>query len=149
MERTLRDKLPGGEFTNVSVAHSGRMRAIKEKGNKSTEARVRALLVRAGVRGWTLHPPGLPGKPDFLFPEDLLVIFVDGCYWHGCPRCGHVPRVNRPYWSAKLAGNQRRDRDNVGKLRDAGYRVLRVWEHELLQGLAGPWLETLKELLCR
>jgi DNA mismatch endonuclease (patch repair protein) len=149
MERSLRKKLPGGKFENVSTAHSGRMRAIKEKGNKSTEIRMRALLVRGGVRGWKLHPKGLPGKPDFLFTQARLILFVDGCYWHGCPQCGHVPNVNRPYWSAKIKGNQRRDRENTRKLQEAGYRVLRVWEHELLAGTAGPWLETLKGLLSR
>src|SRR5262249_41513821 len=109
MERALREKLVGGNFGDVSAAHSGRMRAIKEKGNKSTEKRLRAILVRAGVRGWKMHPPGLPGKPDFLFPEARVVVFVDGCYWHGCAECGHIPNVNRPYWSAKIEGNQRRD----------------------------------------
>lgn len=131
MERALRDKLQGGKFEGVPPGHSGRMRAIKGRGNKSTELRLRAKLVRAGVRGWRLHPPGLPGKPDLLFPNDRLVVFVDGCYWHGCPCCQRPRKVNRDYWVAKIEGNQRRDAANTQTLRDAGYRVLRIWEHEL------------------
>jgi DNA mismatch endonuclease (patch repair protein) len=134
MERALREKLPGGKFENVPPSHSGRMRAIRAKGAKSTERRLRALLVGAGVRGWKLHPAGLPGKPDFLFPDARLVVFVDGCYWHGCPQCGYAPTVNRPYWSAKIAGNAARDRRNTAKLVEAGLRVLRLWEHELAEG---------------
>src|SRR5262245_61459452 len=130
MERRLKDLLPDGSFGTVSAEHSGRMKAIRHQGNKSTERRARAILVRAGIRGWLLHPIGLLGKPDFVFPAALVVIFVDGCYWHGCPRCGHTPNKNRPYWSAKILGNKRRDRRNTRRLTAAGYRVLRVWEHE-------------------
>ncbi len=147
MERALRDKLPGGSFGNVPTAHTGRMRAIRSTGSKSTERRLRAILVRAGIRGWKMQPPGLPGKPDFLFHEARVILFVDGCYWHGCPQCGHVPNVNRPYWSAKLAGNQRRDRANTKKLEEAGYRVLRIWEHELLPEQPRTFLAMLRALL--
>jgi DNA mismatch endonuclease (patch repair protein) len=146
MERRLRATLPGGEFKNVTEAHSARMGRIKYKGNKSTERRLRAQLVRAGVRGWVMHPDKLPGKPDLLFPELKLVVFADGCYWHGCPACGHIPNVNRPYWSAKIQGNKDRDVRNVAALVSQGYRVLRVWEHELKQGSA--WLARLREMLA-
>lgn len=147
MERALKEKLEGGTFGKVSPAHSGRMRAIKEKGSKSTERRLRAILVGAGIRGWRMHPKGLPGKPDFHFPASRVLLFVDGCYWHGCSACGHIPTVNRPYWSAKIAGNQRRDRENTRKLEEAGNRVIRVWEHELLPGKSRPFLERLRVLL--
>jgi DNA mismatch endonuclease, patch repair protein len=137
MERALRDLLDDGTFGAVPAPHSGRMKAIREKGNKSTEKRLRALLVRAGLRGWVMHPKGLAGKPDFLFRDANLIVFVDGCYWHGCPRCSHAPGVNKKYWSAKIEGNRRRDARNTRALKAAGYRVLRVWEHELLPATAG------------
>jgi DNA mismatch endonuclease (patch repair protein) len=146
MERSLREKLVNGSFGDVPASHSRRMAAIRATGARSTEKRIRALLARAGVRGWKLHPPGLPGKPDILFPAARLVLFVDGCYWHGCPRCGNVPRVNRPYWSAKLEGNRRRDERNNALLVEQGYRVLRVWEHELAEG--SDWLTRLRALLA-
>ena len=74
---------------------------------------------------WKVHPRGVVGKPDFLFPEQRLAVFVDGCFWHGCPKCGHVPTANNPYWKAKIEGNQRRDREYDRRLQDEGLRVLR------------------------
>jgi DNA mismatch endonuclease Vsr len=130
----LRALLPDGSFGDVPAAHSSRMRSIKEKGAKSTERRLRAILVGAGIRGWSMHPKDLPGKPDFIFPAAHLVVFCDGCYWHGCPQCAHRRTVNRNYWSAKIEGNRSRDREVGRKLNAAGFRVLRVWEHELVPG---------------
>jgi DNA mismatch endonuclease (patch repair protein) len=147
MERALREKLEGGTFQNVPVGHSGRMRAIKDRGNKSTEARIRAKLVRAGIRGWRMHPEGLPGKPDILFPRQRVVVFVDGCYWHGCPCCVRPRKVNSGYWTAKIEGNRRRDANNTRKLEEQGYRVVRVWEHELKEPGAGDWLHGLREAI--
>ena len=133
MERALRDTLDGGTFQDVPASHSGRMRAIKDRGNKSTEARIRAKLVQAGIRGWRLHPPGLAGKPDILFPVERLIVFVDGCYWHGCLCTARPRKVNVAYWSAKIEGNRRRDQRNTQSLEAAGYTVLRIWEHELAE----------------
>ena len=148
MERSLRATLLRGTFGQVPAAHSRRMRAIKERGAKSTERRLRAMLVRAGLCGWQMHALGLPGKPDFVFPSARLVIFCDGCYWHGCRRCAHHRTVNRRYWSAKIKGNQRRDRRNNRRLTQAGLRVLRIWEHELSVGDSGRVIARLKKLLA-
>jgi DNA mismatch endonuclease Vsr len=131
MERKLKEKLANGEFEGQTPGNTKRMRAIKAKGNKSTEVRLRSMLARARVRGWKVHPKGVVGKPDFVFPEHRLAVFVDGCFWHGCPQCGHVPKANNLYWKAKIEGNQRRDLRNDQKLQEHGFRVLRVWEHEL------------------
>jgi DNA mismatch endonuclease, patch repair protein len=146
MDKALREKLPNGRFENVHPSNSRRMRAIREKGNRSTERRFRALLVRAGIRGWQLHPKGMIGKPDFVFQGRQVVIFVDGCFWHGCPQCGHVPTVNKPYWSAKIERNQSRDREYDRRLQELGFRVLRIWEHELEAG-AHECIQKLKDLL--
>jgi DNA mismatch endonuclease (patch repair protein) len=131
MERRLLEALECGRFQGGTAGNSRRMRAVRSTGNKSTEVRFRALLVRAGVKGWKLNPKGLPGKPDFLFPAARVVVFLDGCYWHGCPRCGHVGQVNRRYWSQKIQGNRDRDARNILRLEADGYLVLRFWEHEL------------------
>ena len=96
MERKLKEKLVNGQFEGQTPVNSKRMKAVKGKGNKSTEVRFRSMLVRARVRGWKVHPRGIVGKPDFFFPEHRLAVFVDGCFWHGCPRCGHVPKANNP-----------------------------------------------------
>lgn len=77
------------------------------------------------------HDPQLPGKPDFVIPSLKLIIFVDGCFYHGCPSHGHVPKSNTAYWKTKIERNTRRDAANRRKLRAMGYAVWRFWEHEL------------------
>ena len=104
------------------------MRAIKSCGNRTTERRLRGLLVRARLRGWTLETPAGIGSPDFIFLRARIAVFVDGCFWHGCPRCGHVPKTNSAYWTAKIGRNRRRDRRIGRAARAAGYKVVRIWE---------------------
>jgi len=71
------------------------------------------------------------GRPDFVFPARRLAVFVDGCFWHGCPRHGTMPKGNRSFWRAKITRNRERDREVGAELRRLGWKVLRVWEHEL------------------
>jgi DNA mismatch endonuclease (patch repair protein) len=146
MEKSLQQKLLRGQFGNVDSGHSGRMRQIRSKGNRSTEVRFRAMLIRAGVCGWRMHPKGVPGKPDFFFEACQVAVFVDGCYWHGCPKCSHTVRVNSPYWEAKIKGNQRRDRKNGRLMYRQGLRVLRIWEHQIA-GEPGRCIERLRRML--
>ena len=108
------------------------MSRIRKRGSRSTERRLRAYLARSGVRGWRMHADDLPGKPDFYFPEPRVAVFVDGCFWHTCPRCKiRRPRSNEAYWGPKLERNRRRDRTVSSALRRRGWLVLRIWEHEL------------------
>jgi DNA mismatch endonuclease, patch repair protein len=106
------------------------MSAIRGKGNKSTEERLRKLLKEQGIKGWRCHLP-FPGRPDFCFPKFHLAIFVDGCYWHGCPACFKLPKQNTTFWAEKIARNRTRDRRNTRKLRSEGWSVMRIWEHSL------------------
>lgn len=131
MERSLRAKLPGGKFKGVSTLRSKTMSAVKGSGNRTTEIRFRFALVRSGIRGWTMHELYLPGKPDFFFSEERLAIFVDGCFWHGCRKCGHIPRTRSAFWRAKIRRNRKRDRDAEVELRSRGIKTLRFWEHQL------------------
>ncbi len=133
MERALRKTLPDGKFVGVSAQRSERMRAVRGRGNKTTEGRLRSALMRAGLRGWTLGPREIPERPDFYFDGAKLAIFADGCFWHGCPQCGHFPKVNSRFWRAKIKRNRGRDLEIVRRLRLAGYKVLRLWEHELAE----------------
>jgi DNA mismatch endonuclease (patch repair protein) len=71
------------------------------------------------------------GKPDFVFRALRLAVFVDGCFWHGCPKHGTRPANNARFWREKIARNQARDAEVNRALRKKGWRVLRVWEHEL------------------
>jgi DNA mismatch endonuclease Vsr len=117
---------------NVSPrVRSRTMAAVKSTGNRSTERVLRARLVRRGVRGWRLHANDVTGCPDFVFDAPRVAVFVDGCFWHGCPSCHRPPSSNQEYWTRKVERNTARDRRNTRALRRNGWRVLRVWEHEL------------------
>src|SRR5690242_4583024 len=109
MESVLRLTLKSRRFTRVPPARSHVMSAIRSSGNRSTELRLRLALVRAGIPGWKLHVTGLPGRPDFFFPRRNLAVFVDGCFWHGCPKCGHLPRTNHLFWKTKISRTKMRD----------------------------------------
>jgi len=112
------------------------MRAIKGAGNRTTEQRLRLALVRAGIRGWKVRETGIAGTPDFNFPDSRLAIFADGCFWHGCPRCKRsMVLTNASFWAAKMQLNQSKDRRVARILRRSGWRVMRIWEHELRDAL--------------
>lgn len=106
------------------------MAAIKSKGNKATEIRLAGIFRQYKIVGWRRHLR-LFGNPDFAFPKHHLAVFVDGCFWHGCPKHFRKPSDNRKYWHEKILRNQHRDRIVTKTLRRAGWRVLRIWEHEL------------------
>jgi DNA mismatch endonuclease (patch repair protein) len=135
MERFLRSKLAHGEFREVSAERSKIMAAIRGKGNKSTELRLKMALVRQGISGWTSHPREICGKPDFFFPMQKLAVFVDGCFWHGCKKCGHIPKTNQSFWAAKIDRNRKRHRRVNSQLKSKGIRVRRFWEHTLKANL--------------
>ena len=105
------------------------MAAVKASGNKLTEARLVDLFRRHGMTGWRRHLP-LKGKPDFTFVRQRVVIFVDGCFWHGCARHLRMPQSNQAYWEKKIFGNVIRDRIIRKELRAKGWKVVSIWEHE-------------------
>lgn len=73
----------------------------------------------------------LPGKPDIVFPATRVAVFVDGCFWHGCPRHSVRPKTNTKFWDTKIKANKRRDESVNKLLRKNGWCVLRIWEHEI------------------
>lgn len=121
------------------------MARIKGRGNQRTEIAFMSLLRRNGITGWRRHKliplctsqmrpiqgrrPSV--RPDFVFPAIKLAVFIDGCFWHGCPRHGVQPATNEQFWSDKIQGNIRRDSRVARFLRREGWSVLRIWEHEL------------------
>ena len=149
MERILRDKLPEGAFSDVEPRHARIMRGVREKGNRTTEVPFRAALIGAGIAGWHLNVRQLAGTPDFHFPKERLAIFIDGCFWHGCQRCGHIPNKNRRFWQAKIERNRERDHRNTAKLRNQGVSVLRFWEHEVADSPRACVDRTLERLAVR
>lgn len=131
MERNLRLKLQNGCFKNLTKVRSNTMKAIISRGNRTTEVIFRLALVRYGIRGWVIHPNDVIGHPDFYFPHNKLVIFVDGCFWHGCPKCGHIPKNNKIFWKTKINRNKGRDLKINHNLKIRGFKVIRFWEHDL------------------
>jgi DNA mismatch endonuclease (patch repair protein) len=106
------------------------MSRIRSRGNKDTELALIRFFRTNQITGWRRHQP-LFGKPDFVFPKLRLAVFVDGCFWHSCTLHGTKPKNNAAFWQQKLAVNQERDRVVTRRLKKAGWRVLRLWEHEL------------------
>ena len=106
------------------------MSRIRSRGNKATEIALAKLFRRNKITGWRRNQK-IFGKPDFVFYKLKLAIFVDGCFWHSCPKHGTQPAGNRSFWKKKFARNIARDRLVNRTLRLAGWHVLRIWEHEL------------------
>jgi DNA mismatch endonuclease, patch repair protein len=107
------------------------MAQVRSQRNRSTEWKLRAALVQAGLRGWIMNPGDVPGKPDFAFSAQRVAVFVDGCFWHGCPICKRTPSSNIDYWHRKITRNRTRDATVDTNLKESGWNVLRIWEHEL------------------
>lgn len=109
------------------------------------EVVVRRLLHGAGKRYRVDFP--MPGarrrRIDIAFTRARVAVFVDGCFWHGCPEHYTVPRRNALYWAEKVQRNQRRDRDTETTLTAAGWRVLRFWEHEAPEQVVAAVLDAL------
>ena len=96
------------------------------------ELALRSALDRSGLEYETDQRaiPSLRSRPDILFSGSRLAIFVDGCFWHGCPIHGTTPKNNAEWWREKLATNRRRDQQVDVALQDHGWQVLRFWEHD-------------------
>jgi DNA mismatch endonuclease (patch repair protein) len=115
------------------LTRSQLMSRIRSRGNKKTEIALIRLLRARRITGWRRHQP-LPGRPDFLFRREHVAVFVDGCFWHGCPVCYRRPSSNQAFWDQKLKTNRARDRRVTSELRATGWTVLRIWEHQLTKG---------------
>lgn len=117
--------------TASSEAVRKRMRSTPQR-DTPAELRIRKLLHAMGLRYSVDAKPleGLPRRADVVFRRAKVAVFVDGCFWHGCPEHGTWPKANEEYWRAKILANIARDADTNQKLRDRGWLVIRVWEHE-------------------
>lgn len=110
---------------------SARMSRQRRVGTKP-ETELRKALHRRGFRFFVDRAPlqGLRRRADLVFPRRKVAVYVDGCFWHCCPEHATYPKNNAQWWADKLAGNVARDRDTDARLADAGWLVVRVWEHE-------------------
>jgi DNA mismatch endonuclease (patch repair protein) len=149
------------------------MSHIRSRGNKDTELALARFFRRHKIIGWRRHVqiggrsrsplragrlsaksgahgvtrPTFRVRPDFVFRKSRMAIFVDGCFWHGCPKHATKPKNNRAFWHRKLSANKTRDRLVTRTLRKAGWRVLRIWEHELAKKNEARLVKRLKFFL--
>ena len=128
MPKIIVPKAPIASSEHVRKSMSGN----KSK-NTKPELLLRKALYNIGIR-YRIHF-NLFGKPDIVFPSKKLAIFIDGCYWHGCPKCYNEPKTNTEYWKNKIARNQQRAKTVRRQLNRNGWQVMRVWEHELKNNL--------------
>ena len=124
------------------------MSRVRSRGNKATELALIEVFRSYGITGWRRNIR-LFGRPDFVFAEAKLAVFVDGCFWHGCPKHRSQPATNFSFWEKKLGGNLRRDRLVTLTLRKGGWRVARIWHHELRKGNESRLLARLGKLGLR
>jgi DNA mismatch endonuclease (patch repair protein) len=110
---------------------SKNMAQIRSKGNKTTEAEFVRQLRSHKIIGWRRHLKGAYGSPDFLFKKSKLAVFVDGCFWHGCKKHCIMPKSNTVYWIPKIARNIARDKTVNSYYRANGWKIIRIWEHEI------------------
>ena len=108
------------------------MRRNKSK-NTKPELAVRKILRDLGFPGYRLHRRELPGTPDIVYLKKKIVIFVHGCFWHACTKCGRfqMPKTRKKFWKKKIEDNIERDRKNLGLLTKMEWNVVTVWECEL------------------
>ena len=126
------------------------MSRIRGTGNKRTDKAVASMLRKAGIKGWRRHvviklPPTKSAmsvasdgtkfksqvRPDFVFRKQKVALFIDGCFWHGCPRCYTAPKSARGFWKRKVITNRERDRYQTAALNKFGWKVVRLREHQL------------------
>jgi DNA mismatch endonuclease, patch repair protein len=118
--------------TLTKFERSALMSKIRARGNKSTELRFVKLLRKWRLCGWRRNQR-LFGQPDFVFKQDKVAVFIDGCFWHGCKQHCRLPATNRSYWLEKISRNKLRDGKVNRILRRHGWEILRIWQHELNQ----------------
>ncbi|MDN4614572.1 very short patch repair endonuclease [Leifsonia sp. F6_8S_P_1B] len=139
---------PGSGTANGSWASSlASRKSMQSNRGRDTapELAVRTLLHRAGLRYRVDFPPlGGRRRADIVFTRVQLAVFIDGCFWHGCPQHATYPKANSDYWLPKLRTNIQRDRDTDRLLRDAGWTVQRFWEHEAPESIAAAIIASLR-----
>ena len=140
----IRKRAP--KASSVAVRH-----VMQENVGRETnpERKLRSLLFRAGLRFRKNYSP-IPNKRitvDIYFPRQRICIFVDGCFWHGCPLHFAVPKTHSAWWQEKVADNRQRDDRQTRLLSVLGWSVIRMWEHELKEDIISSKVKQIKELV--
>lgn len=118
------------QANTIAPCESVSRRMKNTRDHNDGERTVRSILFRRGMRfRVNMTIPNLRTRPDITFPRLKVAIYLDGCFWHGCPDHGTMPTANREYWAQKIAENAARDRRVSDRLQTAGWNVLRLWVH--------------------
>jgi DNA mismatch endonuclease (patch repair protein) len=112
------------------------MQAVRSR-DTCVEVRLRARLRERGLLGYRNNARGIMGRPDLAYTRWKVAVFVDGCFWHGCPECYIQPASNEAFWANKLKQNRARDEVVTQCLSEQGWTIIRVWEHEAMLSLEG------------
>jgi DNA mismatch endonuclease (patch repair protein) len=146
-------RTPVVSLSRVSYVPDSRPRALNRVVSKAMrsmptrdsgpEVALRQAIHRHGLR-YALHAADLPGRPDIVFRSAKVAVFVDGCFWHGCPRHAVLPRNNRAWWRLKITANRSRDRRNDRSLRAVDWLPVHVWEHCDMNAAAIRIVETVR-----
>lgn len=122
-------------MTDVLTPEQRRLNMSRIRGRDTKpELLLRKALWARRVRGYRKHP-NVPGRPDLAFIGKRVAVFVDGCFWHGCPIHATSPQANADFWEKKLKANVERDVTVTSMLKSDGWTVLRFWEHEIYDSL--------------
>jgi DNA mismatch endonuclease, patch repair protein len=117
---------------DASTDAVSRQMSAQRRRDTACERALRSTLHRQGLR-FFVHRRPLPGlrrEADLVFPKVMVAVFVDGCFWHGCPQHGTWPKANADWWRAKIERNRERDADTDRRLQQSGWTAIRIWEHE-------------------
>ena len=114
------------------------MAAVKSQNTKLE----REFLDDLPVKGIERHPNDILGTPDLAHRRRKVALFIDSCFWHGCPAHCRMPSSNRPYWTQKIYRNRKRDLRVNKELRASGWMVIRIWEHSLKNSRTNKWWRT-------
>ena len=127
--RDGRAPIPKKKITSIIMSK------IRAK-NTKPEVLLRKALIKNGIRTFSLHIKNLPGKPDICFKKRKLAIFVNGCYWHRCPKCKpKLPKTHKSFWNNKFKANVLRDEKKNSNLKKMGYRVITIWECQIKENI--------------
>lgn len=126
-----------------------RVMQANRSSNTQPEVLLSSSLRQAGLRFRkdTRPEPGFKCKADLVFRARKVCIFVDGCYWHGCRKHFRTPRINADWWNEKIDETRRRDRAKRKHLRERGWTVLRIWEHEITPNIVPRLVKKISELV--
>ena len=120
----------------MSALEKNRSMQGNKRRDTKPELKMRKLLREAGFPGYRLQWKKVPGRPDIAYPSRKIAIFVNGCFWHRCPKCSpSLPKSNQEFWQTKFVHNTERDKRKIDELEALGWKVFVVWECELKQGI--------------